>query len=179
VDVFDEFIEIKNIGITNIRLRGWQIDDAADSGSEPFDLPDITLKPGERVVYYGLQTNILLSDGGDTVRLISPSGKMYDRYTYPVVTIEDRSVCRMPDGNGGWYRDCVPTPGLTNSRSGIVPVMGDVNYQSPVCDLPDTLPADFLFAECRGYGANIWRMFWDFDSLFLPDKHSKQKTFFQ
>ena len=111
-------------------------------------------------VFYGLQTNILLSDGGDTVRLINPSGKIYDAYTYAIAKVEDQSVCRLPDGNGSWYEDCIPTPNLTNSREGDVPSMpGGEVFESPVCELPDTLPADFLFAECRGYGADIWHSF--------------------
>jgi hypothetical protein len=38
----------------------------------------------------------------------------------------------------------------------------DKNSELPVCLLPDTLPADFLFAECHGYGSDIWNPFyWD------------------
>jgi uncharacterized repeat protein (TIGR01451 family) len=177
VDVFDEFIEIKNIGITTVSLSGWQIDDEEDAGSAAFPLPAITLKPGDRVVYYGLQTNILLSDGGDTVRLINPKGKIFDSYTYAIAKFEDKSTCRLPDGNGSWYEDCIPTPALTNTREGSIPAMGDETYQSPVCSLPDTLPVDFLFAECRGYGANIWRMFWDSGWLIIPDDGSKWISF--
>ena len=55
-------------------------------------------------------------------------------------------------------------------------------FGSPVCDLPDTLPADFLFAECRGYGANIWRsMYWDKTGWqgdqFVPENMSKWESF--
>ncbi len=179
VDVFDEFIEIKNIGVTNIKLKGWMLDDGEGEGSAPYFLPDVTLKPGERYLVYGLKSSILLSDGGDTVRLLNPKGKLYDSFTYALAAVEDQSICRLPDGNGSWYQDCVPTPGLTNSREGIVPAMGDVDYQSPVCSLPDTLPADFLLAECRGYGANIWRAFWDADVFFLPNPRLKYQTIFK
>ena len=163
VDVFDEFIEIKNIGVVDISMVGWQLDDEENSGSSPFAIKDLILKPGQRAVFYGLQTNILLSDGGDTVRLLNPSGKVYDAYTYAIAKVEDQSVCRLPDGNGAWYEDCVPTPNFTNSREGVVPSMpGGAVFENPVCDLPDTLPADFLFAECRGYGAGVWHSFyWD------------------
>jgi uncharacterized repeat protein (TIGR01451 family) len=163
VDVFDEFIEIKNIGVVDINIGGWKLDDEADQGSTPFTLPSVTLKPGERAVFYGLQTNLLLSDGGDTVRLLNASSKVYDAYTYAIATREDQSVCRLPDGNGSWYEDCIPTPNLINSREGVVPSMPDGEaFESPICELPDTLPADFLFAECRGYGADIWHsFFWD------------------
>ena len=147
---------------------------------QPFTLPDVTLKPGQRIVFYASQTNILLSDGGDTVRLISPGGKIYDAYTYSIAKVEDQSICRLPDGNvyNGWFEDCIPTPNLNNSREGAAPSMPDVEYESPVCKLPDTLPADFLFAECRGYGADIWDAdFWDqpktSTARYLPQNTSK------
>ncbi len=182
VDVFDEFIEIKNIGIVDVPLEGWSLDDEENAGSTPFDLPNVTLKPGERAIYYASETNILLSDGGDTVRLISPTNKIYDTYTYAIAKVEDESICRLPDGNGSWYEDCTPTPNQTNTRDGVVPIMPDESYDSPVCSLPDTLPADFLFAECRGYGANIWqRMFWDaggwFDVFPVPGGANKHESF--
>ncbi len=183
VDVFDEFIEIKNIGVIDVDLGGWRLDDEANLGSSAFTLPDIILQPGERIVFYGLETNILLSDGGDTVRLLNPSGKIYDSYTYAIAKVEDESVCRLPDGVGDWYEDCTPTPNFTNTRDGTVPAMpeGD-DFESPVCELPDTLPAAFLFAECRGYGANIWNSFywdepgWQGDQ-FVPENMSKWASF--
>jgi len=129
------------------------------------------LKPGEHAVFYGLKTNIQLSDGGDTVRLLNPDGKIYDAHTYAFAAVEDKSVCRLPDGNGTWFEDCFPTPNLTNSREGVVPSMpGSEVFESPNCDLPDTLPADFLFAECRGYGANIWHSFYWDKSGWLGDQ---------
>ena len=56
------------------------------------------------------------------------------------------------------------------------------NSESPVCNLPDTLPADFLFAECRGYGAEIWRsFFWDQfgwqGDQYVPENMSKWESF--
>jgi len=186
VDVFDEFIEIKNLSPIDINLEGWKLDDEENTGSTPFTLPDVPLKPGQRIVYYGSQINILLSDGGDTVRLINPNGKIYDAYTYTIAKVEDESICRLPDGNvfGAWFEDCTPTPNLTNMRDGNVPAMTGGNYESPVCDLPDTLPADFFFAECRGYGANIWNSFyWDqnggLGAKRIPENMSKWESFIE
>lgn len=183
VDVYDEFIEIKNLSAIDINLTGWQLDDDANVGSQPYTIPSIILKPDERVVFYALETNILLSDGGDTVRLISPNGKIYDAYTYAIARAEDQSICRLPDGNvfNGWFEDCVPSPKLANTREGKAP-SGVDNAQSPVCDLPDTIPADFFFAECRSYGANIWNPFyWDklgwLDKIFILPNAGKWKSF--
>lgn len=177
VNVFDEFIEIKNLTSIDITLNGWKLD-TVSGGS--FSLPNVSLKPGERIVFYSLETNLLLSDGGETVRLIDASGKIYDAYTYTIAKVEDRSICRLPDGNvfNGWYDDCIPTPNLSNTREGTVPSMPGEGFESPVCQLPDTLPADFLFAECHGYGANIWNAYyWDQlgmqGSWHLPQNTSK------
>lgn len=110
----------------------------------------VTGKPGEYALFYASETNILLSDGGDSVRLFDASGKILDVIDYTIAQVEDQSVCRLPDGNGfgSWFNDCTPTPNLTNSRDGTVPSSPNTgNEPSPVCNLPDTLPADFLFAE--------------------------------
>lgn len=184
VDVYDEFIEIKNEGPVDFNTKGWRLDDGANTGSAPFALPDVTLKPGQRMVFYALQTKILLSDGGDTVRLIHSNGKVIDEYTYPIARPQDKSFCRLPDGNAldKWFNDCTPTPNLVNTRAGAAPSMPGGEFESPVCELPDTLPADFLFAECRGYGANIWdAYFWDRTGIaaswYIPQNTSKWETF--
>ncbi len=184
-DVFDEFIELKNVGNADMDLSGWSLDDEADfpgaPSSSPYTIPSLILKPGEYALFYASETNILLSDGGDSVRLFDASGRILDVIDYSIAKVEDESVCRFPDGNGfgSWFDDCTPTPNLTNSRDGSAP---NGNSQSPVCSLPDTLPADFLFAECRGYGANIWNEFywdefgWQGDQN-VPDNLSKWKSF--
>jgi hypothetical protein len=182
VDVFDEFIEIKNLGPVDINMGGWKIDDIENGGSNPFTLPSVILKPGERMVVYGLESNILLSDGGDTVRLLNSSSKPYDSYTYKIAKVVDESVCRIADGNGNWYEDCLPTPKFINQRDGETPVMPGEGFESPVCGLPDTLPEAFLIAECRGYGANLWRaLFWDAEGWggdqYVPANKSKWETF--
>jgi uncharacterized repeat protein (TIGR01451 family) len=187
IDIFDEFIEIKNIAPADLNLSGWRLDDGLNEGSAPYTLPDVTLKPGQRIAFYGLQTNILLSDGGDTVRLIDPNGRVYDIFTYSVAASADRSFCRLPDGSptdNSWFDDCIPTPNLTNTREGLVPVMPGGNPESPVCQLPDTIPADFLIAECRGYGANIWNSYyWDRVGWqgrhYLPDNLNKWESFIE
>jgi hypothetical protein len=187
-DVFDEFIEIKNLTATSISLSGWRLDKFTPPGepTKSFALPNVTLQPGERIVFYSKETNLLLSDGGETVRLINSSGKIYDAFTYEIARTEDRSFCRLPDGNPGndsWYEDCIPTPFLSNTREGKSPVPAD-GSASPVCDLPDTIPLEFFIPECRGYGADIWNpYYWDqlsgFFRKWLSDDHSKWDSFIE
>lgn len=181
-DVFDEFIEIKNLSPIDISLNGWRLDKV---GSTSFNLPNITLKPGQHIVFYSAESKLLLSDGGETVRLFNPNGKIFDAYTYTIARAEDKSICRLPDGNvfNGWFEDCTPTPGLTNTREGQVPSAPD-GSTSPVCELPDTIPSDFFYAECRGYGTNIWNpYYWDqlfeLDRIWIDQNTSKWKSFFE
>jgi hypothetical protein len=184
IDVFDEFIEIINVGPVSINISGWRLDDEEGQGSAPFTIPSIVLQPGPRVVFYASETNILLSDGGDSVRLIRSDGTIMDAYTYQIAKEPDESWCRLPDGYGAsWYDDCVPTTGLPNTRKGNVPSMPPGSgLQAEICPLPDTLPEEVLLAECNGYGTNMWNAgFWDeqggLGDMLIPGNESKQESF--
>ena len=119
------------------------------------------------------------------MRLLNPSGTIYDAFTYELARAEDRSFCRLPDGTPGnsWFEDCIPTPNLTNTREGKAPVSPD-NSASPFCNLPDTIPLDFFIPECNGYGGAIWNpYYWDFanwiDKLFIQQTDEKWRTFIE
>ncbi len=119
VDVYDEFIEVMNAGSINLNLNTYKLDDALNQGSSPFSLPNQTLKPGEKAVFYGSQTGILLEDSGDIVRLLKASNNaVVDQVTYPVVKLVDSSLCRYTDGYGSWIMGCFPTPGRPNALTG-------------------------------------------------------------
>jgi len=183
VDVFDEFIEIANLGPVDVNLSGWKLDDAAGQGSNPYTLPAKILKPGERIVFYASQTNVLLSDGGDTVRLLNPNNVIKDARSYSVVKVADVSWCRLPDINGSWFADCFPTPNQRNSRTGEVPATPPgTGLEEQPCLLPDTLPEPFRQAECNGFGVDMWQsMYWDilgwFKEFLVPQNDSKWETF--
>jgi hypothetical protein len=183
INVGDEFVELINHGVVDVNLSGYTLDDEVNIGSTPFRLPSVTMRPGERRVFYGSETGLLLSDGGDGVRLIMPNGQLGDAFNYRVVRFPDQSYCRLPD-NGGlddWTQNCFPTPGLQNSLGSAVnpPTSGDVNE---LCPIADTLPLDFVLAECPPFGNNIWNPeYWDqsgwFDERFLPESPGKWNVF--
>ncbi|MEO0249984.1 MAG: lamin tail domain-containing protein, partial [candidate division WOR-3 bacterium] len=183
IDVFDEFIEVENLGPIDVDLANWKLDDEANLGSPPFTLPSKKLKPGERALFYGSTTHILLDDGGDSVRLINPRGVIVDARTYGVIKLPDQSYCRIPDGEGYWRHPCFPTPGLENTLSGSLPSPPPTKAAAPPpCLLADTVPSAFRAAECSAFGAEVWnRKYWDEqggEDLFLvPDPFSKWLTF--
>jgi hypothetical protein len=154
----DEYIELINMGVDSINLKGWKLDDG-DGGSSPFTLPDLTLLPRQIVHFYGSQTGISLSDGGDTVRLINPDGRTADIVNYPVVKTANQTWCRLPDGNGAWGFVCYPTPErpntLVNSATAS-PGAGPVTEEDSVCPLADTVPQPVRLVECEGFGSGVW-----------------------
>jgi hypothetical protein len=186
VDVYDEFIEIINVDSVDISLKGWKLDDGQNEGSAPFTLPDRTLKPGQRLVLYALETNILLSDGGDRVRLIRPNNQVADDQSYSFARSPDESRCRLPENYLGlWYPNCFPTPGSANALRGATPVPPAAPVRrpaAPVCLLPDTVPGDFRMAECSAFGAEMWSAwFWDHTGWqgdrFVPANTTQSESF--
>lgn len=186
VDIYDEFIEVINAGTVNVSLSGYKLDDEKDLGSAPFTLPSGTLKPGEKMVFYGSQTGILLDDSGDTVRLLKASNNsVVDAVTYTMVKSLDFSVCRYTDGYGSWIVGCFPTPGRPNQLTGdrVPPTSG--GQPIPVCVLPDSVPLEFVLAECEESGLGIWNPFyWDgspgeTNELWQSDEHDKWPVLYE
>ena len=184
VNVYDEFIEIENLGPVDANLSGWKLDDEPNIGSNPYTLPSKTLKPGERAIFFGSQTHILLDDSGDEVRLINSRGVVVDARGYTVIKYPDQSICRIPDGGGYWKFPCVPTPGNENSLTGSVPSSPSGKATPPPsCLFADTTPQVFVNAECHSFGADMWsRKYWDDQAgpqnkILVPDDHSKWQTF--
>jgi hypothetical protein len=184
VNVGDEYVELINHGIIPVSLSGYSLDDEVNIGSNPYRLPALTISPGERIVFYGSETALLLSDGGDGVRLLRPNGQLADAYNYRVVRFPDQSFCRLPD-NGGlddWNTNCFPTPGLQNALSGSFVSPPNVVDADLLCPIADTLPLDFILAECPPFGNNIWSAaYWDdegwYGEKYLPRSPGKWPVF--
>jgi hypothetical protein len=173
-NVYDEFIEIMNIGLQPVNLNGWMLDDN-ESGSNIFSLPEIILLPGEIILFYGEETGLILNDIGDKVRLMKPNAQVVDTHTYPTVTKPDQSWCRQPDGIGAWRSGCQPTPDRLNKWLETV-------YASPLTDMPEhpvergrlicpfaeSLLMDHYQSRCIGWGENIYsRSFWKPEGFLL------------
>ncbi len=111
----DEWIELWNLEGRAVDLVGWILDDVSGSGSPPYRLPPgSVIPPDGYMVLYGSQTGIALNNDGDTVRLLKPDGSLADQFVYTKSPGYDRSFSRIPDGAGGWTRECETTPGGVN-----------------------------------------------------------------
>ncbi|MBL1172355.1 MAG: hypothetical protein D8M55_07925 [Chloroflexi bacterium] len=184
VDVYDEFIEVINAGTSNLSLSSYKLS-LASAPAAVFSLPSQTLKPGERMVFYGSQSGLQLKDSGDTVRLLRASNNsLVDAVAYPIAKVLDASVCRYADGYGSWIVGCYPTPGLANALTGgrfPLPVGGQ-----PVCHLPDSTPWGFVLAECEETGGSgMWNpAYWDSfpgegQEVWISDPHNKWLAVYQ
>jgi len=112
----DEFIEIYNRGPGTVNLKGWTLDDYVVGGSAPYELPSITLAPGEYAALFRTRTHIALNDAGDSIRLAAPDGRLVDKIRYLRVRAYNLSYGRLPDGNDVLVYGLWPTPGKENVR---------------------------------------------------------------
>jgi hypothetical protein len=114
VDSDDEWIELYNRGSVVVDLGGWQLDDVAAGGSNPYTLPSGTsLAPHDFLLVFGKQTNLTLNNDGDSVRLLWPTGQVVDSFTYTSAKY-DQSYSRTEDGGGTWTQTYPPSPGQPN-----------------------------------------------------------------
>ena len=191
VDVYDEFIEVMNAGTVDLNLNSYKLDDyeldaSGNVISNAFSLPSKVLKPGEKAVFYGSQTGILLDDSGDTVRLLRASNNtIMDAVTYPIVKSLDSSICRYTDGYGSWIVGCFPTPGRPNALTGDRLPSLPGGQPASACFLPDSVPEEFFLAECEESGLGIWnRSYWDSspgegDEIWQPEERDKWLIIYQ
>lgn len=78
----NEYIEIFNTGEDIVELSGWFLDDI-DGGSSPYKIPEgVSIAPFGFVLFYNYQSEIILNDDGDSVRLTDPNGDIKDTVSY-------------------------------------------------------------------------------------------------
>jgi len=176
-----------NSGAVHVNHNPSNLDDsAAADSSSPFTFPSQTLKPGEKAVFFASQTGIRLEDSGDTVRLLRASNNtLVDSVTYPIAKTVDISVCRYTDGYGSWLTNCFPTPGRPNALAGNRTPSTSGGVLIPVCFLPDTVPDEFVLAECGDAGPGIWNYgYWNSfpgegTEIWQVDPHDKWLVIYQ
>jgi len=106
-----EWVELYNTTADQLDIGGMWIDDLANGGGAPKQIPAGTiLDPG---AYYFMEMSNYLNNTGDDVRLLGTDGTtVFDTYTYGS-TSYDLSFCRLPDG-GTWTSACTATKGASN-----------------------------------------------------------------
>lgn len=159
----DEYIELMNIGPQSVNIKGWRLNHIYGL-SVTYLLPEVVILPGEKIVFFGAETGLNLSDGGGTVRLLKPNGIPFDAVTYGLVLAADRAWCRNPDGRGVWLDNCDPSPRRANApESGVrnpTPATAVTPAQRPGYPLPESCPLggapdEIIRAECDAPGLGL------------------------
>ncbi len=171
-DSGDGFIELRNLSTTSISISGYRLDDQ-EGGSLPYTIKETTMQPGTRKVFFASETGILLSTGGDSVRLFKSSGsRPSDAFTYSVIKIPNQTWCRLPDDTQSayysitWRFGCEPTLAEANKLAESVFIANRI--EAAMC-LSKTLPLGVYLAECDPLGLEIWsQLFWDALSPDFP-----------
>jgi hypothetical protein len=120
-DYQDEWVELYNAGGSVAGLGGWRLED--ESGGTYLLPLGATLQPGGYLIFYRRETGLALNNDGESLTLRRPDGTIADNYTYADGPSYDVSLCRLPDGHGGWQTRCEPTPGGPNR---LLPVAGPI-----------------------------------------------------
>ncbi|MCZ7568643.1 MAG: lamin tail domain-containing protein [Ardenticatenaceae bacterium] len=128
----DEWVELLNQGPAPVDLGGWQLDDVANGGSQPYTLPAGTrIDPGEVLLLFRRQTGVALNNDGDEVRLLRPDGTPHDAFVFRRTT-PDASYSR--DVAGAWQTGWPPSPGQPNRPPTPTPT------PSPTAPVPTATP---------------------------------------
>ncbi|PLX21492.1 hypothetical protein C0584_02375 [Candidatus Parcubacteria bacterium] len=110
-----EFVEIYNAGDMNIDLINWIVDDM-EGGSKPYVIDTNRLvKPGEFLVLNRTESNIVLNNTYDKVRLIDPNKNIIDELEYSS-TSNAKSFAREDSGEWVWTDEI--SPGKENIVTG-------------------------------------------------------------
>lgn len=158
IDSGDQFIELINLGSVAVTLNNYRLDDQ-QGDSNPYVITGVTIQPGTRMAFFSSETGILLSNGGDSVRLFKPNGQIADAFTYGVLKELDRSWCRYPDGRftvagqSNWTFGCLPSPGKPNELATTERI--GMEELPLICRSP-RLPFGIYLSECDRLGLWNW-----------------------
>lgn len=109
-----EKIELYNTTDSSIDISGLWIDDIANGGGSPRQIPANTTIAAHG--YYVHSDSSFLNNGGDDVRLLDTDGStVLDSYTYTSSPGYDASYGRLCDG-GDWAASADPSPSIGSSN---------------------------------------------------------------
>ncbi len=106
-DTNAEWIELANIGDSDIQLRDWSVSDDAKT----YTIKDTILGAGELLLLQSSATKISLNNSGETITLTDPFGSTIDSVQY-TASAEGQSYARF---HSGFSWTTTPTPGAANS----------------------------------------------------------------
>ncbi len=139
-----DWLELTNTGDQTVSLKGCSLA-VRENSRETWQLPDVSLAGGERVVVFcsgknrtdsELHASFTLEKNGDTVALFSPSGVLLDSVTYPEIA-KDMSIVfpsGVADANASpEYRITYQaTPGFPDTEEGYEDYLAASDLHGPL-----------------------------------------------
>ena len=114
INAEDEYIELFNASSSAADLSGWQLDDIAGGGSQPYTFPAGTTIDGEGfLVVFRSQTGLALNNDGDQLRLLASDGSLVEETEYDI-SDDDLAYSKTVDGGDLWTDAYPPSPGMPN-----------------------------------------------------------------
>ncbi len=108
-DTENEFIELKNIGVSGVDLTGWSVGDTVNK----YKIKQGYLSAGGFFILKRSLTNISFNNSGEeTVKLFNPIDVLIEQIKYTGPVAEDESYARNLDNTWGWTTKL--TPGAEN-----------------------------------------------------------------
>lgn len=110
-DAEDEFVELFNPNETEVNLEGYVVETGSEY-SYAFELPALSLQPGQYLALYSIDTSLTLSNSGGQARILAPNGTVLAE-TEPYPKAKAGLAWMLRDGVWDWTD--APTPGAANS----------------------------------------------------------------
>lgn len=125
-DAEDEFVEIYNPTKEVVDLEGYTLK-TGSSFSYSFGLPDISIKPGQYLALFSIDTGLVLSNTAGSARLVAPAGELV--YEVPPYG-KAKPDTAWADIGGEWQWTSSPSPNAANSASQADLMGGDEGLNS-------------------------------------------------
>lgn len=105
-----EYVEIYNPNSFSVELEDYGIE-AGEEWRYHYTIPGYTLKKGEYVALFSIDTNLTLSNSGGQARIVGPGGQVVDEIQYP----EAESGMSYALVSGGDWFWTAPSPNAKNN----------------------------------------------------------------
>lgn len=122
----DEFIELYNLGQDPVDLNLYTLEDKI---GKRFTINSFVLNPKTFKSFTKSETSLALNNSDESIALKKPDGTVVDSVSYDR-TVEGKSVSRVPDGNGDFRENSIPSPNSAN------------NWEPSITPYPTSSPSD-------------------------------------
>lgn len=131
-----DWVELVNLSGAPIDVAGWVVKDSGDAEPTTLPAPSVVPANGHLVV----DTLAAGLGSTDAVRLLDPTGKLIDSYSWTAHATQTFGRCK--DGVGAFVDNVAPTPGAVNDCPGLDTAAWPGSQTVATADLAETFNQD-------------------------------------